>query len=134
MMKLCQTRLRSNLKNARGLGSSKDGVSHWWTQRLTAIALVPIMIWFVILMIRVSNAIHPEQVAVLFASPLNVVIGCVGIVISLYHGFLGIVVVIEDYVHCEKGKTVTIIFCRLLTILTGAAGLYTLITLHFHAI
>ena len=93
-----QESLRTPLKIARALGSSKSGVHHWWLQRVTAIALIPLSIWFLFLMGDLVQASYPTVLAVI-AQPVHA-----GLLIALgvclfWHGALGLQVVIEDYVH-----------------------------------
>jgi succinate dehydrogenase / fumarate reductase membrane anchor subunit len=90
--------LRSSLGRARGLGSAKEGVGHWWAQRLSAIALVPLSVWFVVAAISLIGADYAEFQAwlAIFGNALLMIL-TVGVL--FYHAALGIQVVIEDYVH-----------------------------------
>ncbi len=101
-------KLRSALGRVRGLGSAKNGFGHWWHQRLTAIALVPLSLWFV-------NAIlahmHDDHAAVVnwIGSPFVSVL-LIALILSLfYHAKLGLQVVIEDYLHDEPYKLVALV-------------------------
>jgi succinate dehydrogenase / fumarate reductase membrane anchor subunit len=89
--------LRSPLSRVRGLGSAKEGVTHWWHQRLTAIALVPLTIWFVFCVFSLVGADY-ETTRNLLASPWRATLLCAFIACTFYHGALGLSVVIEDYV------------------------------------
>ncbi len=95
--------LNTPLSRVSGLGSAKEGVHHWIAQRLTAIALVPLLIWFVYSLICVAGAEYTRAVAWV-ASPLNTVMLVLLVIAMFYHGTLGIQVIIEDYVHrkCTK--------------------------------
>lgn len=90
--------LRTSLGRARGLGSAKEGVSHWWMQRVSAIALVPLTIWFVISCITLVGADYTAFQAWLsnFGNSLLVILT---VAVLFYHATLGMQVVIEDYVH-----------------------------------
>jgi len=90
--------LRNPLARAKGLGSAKDGTSHWWHQRLTAIALLLLSPWFVILMV---GMIGDDQITVraVLAQPLTAVLMSAFVLSLLWHAKLGLQVVIEDYVH-----------------------------------
>lgn len=93
-----QEGLRDPLKLARGLGSSKTGVHHWWVQRLTAVALVPLSLWFLFLLDGLVTAHYPMVLATV-AQPVNAVLLIVFAVCLFWHGALGLQVIIEDYVH-----------------------------------
>ncbi len=88
------------LAKVKGTGSAKSGVHHWWMQRLTAIALVPLTIWFVGSMLGLTagdNAVL--AVRVWLAEPLNGVLLLAWVIAMIYHGQLGMQVIIEDYIH-----------------------------------
>src|SRR5271169_2693566 len=105
-------RLRSPLGRALGLGSAKEGVEHWWMQRVTAVALVPLTLWFVIALIAHLGADHAAVVAWL-RSPLTAVAMILAVVATFVHMALGLQVVIEDYVHHEAAKIVSLMLVRL---------------------
>jgi succinate dehydrogenase / fumarate reductase membrane anchor subunit len=90
--------LRSSLGRARGLGSAKEGVGHWWAQRLSAIALVPLSIWFVVAVISMTGASYTafQEWLGIFGNALLMILTAV---VLFYHAALGMQVVIEDYVH-----------------------------------
>ena len=92
--------LRSPLSKAVGLGSAKHGFSHWWWQRVTAIALVPLSIWFVFSLLSVIDGGYASATAWL-ESPINATIMLLFVLTALYHGQTGMQVVIEDYVHTK---------------------------------
>lgn len=99
---------KSATNKAIGLGSAKSGLHHWIVQRVTAIALIPISLWFVGLFIVLLTA--PYQVASLcFTGTLNATLAILFITATFYHGSLGMQVVWEDYVHHEKTKWLLII-------------------------
>jgi len=93
-----QDSLRSPLKVARRLGSSKSGVHHWWLQRLTAIALIPLSIWFLFFMRALVHASYPAVLAAI-AQPVHAIFLIVLSLCLFWHGALGLQVIIEDYVH-----------------------------------
>ena len=90
--------MRSPLGRARGLGAARAGASHWWAQRLTAIALVPLTLWFLCGMIRMIGATR-DDVVFWMAGPLPIVLMIVLVIATFHHLQLGLQVVIEDYVH-----------------------------------
>jgi len=92
--------LRSPLSKAIGLGSAKHGFSHWWLQRVTAIALVPLVVWFVVSVISLIGGSHSDAVTWL-SSPFNATIMLLFVLSALFHGQTGLQVVIEDYIHIK---------------------------------
>jgi len=92
--------LRSPLSKAVGLGSAKHGFSHWWWQRLTAIALIPLTLWFLYSITCLVGSDYSEVVHWL-SSPINATIMLLFTLTALYHGQTGLQVVIEDYVHTK---------------------------------
>jgi succinate dehydrogenase / fumarate reductase membrane anchor subunit len=86
------------LAKARGLGSAKDGVHHWYAQRASAILLIFLVGWLIFAMIRLAGAEHAEAAAFI-SNPTNAAFLVVLLVSLFYHAMLGLQVVIEDYVH-----------------------------------
>lgn len=91
-------RYRSPLARAAGLGSAGSGFSHWWTERLTAVALVPLTLWFAAALIAHSRSDYGTFIAWL-GSPVTVVLMILLLIALFWHAALGLQVVIEDYVH-----------------------------------
>lgn len=108
--------LQTPLARALGLGSAKTGVEHWWHQRLTALALVPLGIWFVIAVISLVGADYGEARAWVTA-PFNMVLLIAFTVALLHHAQLGLQVVIEDYVHNEAWKLAGLLAIKFLAVL-----------------
>ena len=100
--------LRTPLGEVRGLGSAKEGTHHWWHQRLTALALIPLGVWFVISLIVFTGASHAE-VTYWMAHPINSGLLLLLIATTFYHLKLGLQVVIEDYLTTEWQKLTTIV-------------------------
>src|SRR5437763_3883690 len=92
--------MRSPLGRAIGLGSAKEGVEHWWRQRVSALALVPLTLWFVIAVIGLVGADRQALVAWLH-NPMSAVLMVLLLIATFYHTALGLQVVIEDYIHRE---------------------------------
>jgi succinate dehydrogenase / fumarate reductase membrane anchor subunit len=103
--------MRSPLGRVRGLGSAKTGTGHWWSQRLTAIALVPLTLWFVGAVAMRAGADHAE-VAAWLSSPWSACLMILLIVATFYHGWLGLQVVIEDYIHDERIKIASLLLVK----------------------
>jgi succinate dehydrogenase / fumarate reductase membrane anchor subunit len=120
--------MRSPLGRVLGLGSAKEGVQHWWMQRITAIALVPLAIWFVIAALGMIGADRAAMVAWMH-SPMSPVFAILLIVAAIYHMALGLQVVIEDYIHSEGWKLGLIIVMRLWCIVLAARGIIAVLTL-----
>ncbi|TAJ96150.1 MAG: succinate dehydrogenase, hydrophobic membrane anchor protein [Reyranella sp.] len=114
--------LRSPLNRARGLGSAKSGVHHFWMQRLTAVALIPLVVWFAISLVMLSGADYGMARSWL-SSPFVMVLLILTICIGLYHGQLGMQVVIEDYVHNEGVKLALIVAIKFIAVFFGLAAI-----------
>jgi len=117
--------LRTPLSEAKGLGSAKEGVSHWWMQRLTAIALVPLAIWFVFAVAMLGDASYATIVGWL-QSPIVTVFLVLFIIATFYHTQLGLQVIVEDYVGGWM-KVVSLILISLLCIVSALAGIIALL-------
>lgn len=122
--------LRTPMARVRGLGSAKDGTGHWWAQRLTALALIPLTIWFVASVIATVGADFAAMRAWV-GSPVVAGLLVLLIVATFYHGYLGLQVVVEDYIHHEGVKIATIIALKGLSILLGLAGVLAVLTILF---
>jgi succinate dehydrogenase / fumarate reductase membrane anchor subunit len=120
--------LRSPLARVRGLGSAKDGTHHFWIQRLTAVALVPLTLWFVIGVIAHIDAGHAAMKAWM-ASPLSAALMIAFVAMAFHHGQLGIQVVIEDYVHEEGAKLAGIILVKLISGILALAAIIAVLRL-----
>jgi succinate dehydrogenase / fumarate reductase membrane anchor subunit len=113
---------RAPLAKVRGLGSAKAGTSHWWMQRVTAVALIPLSFWLIIFLNLSLNAPYQEMIEWL-ALPLNT-LGMVAWVLAVfYHAALGLQVVIEDYIAAEGVKIVAVWTVNLSFLLLALATL-----------
>ena len=122
--------LKTPLARVRGLGSAKEGAHHWWAQRLTAIALVPLTLWFVYSVATMAGANH-AAVAAWVSAPLNTVLLVVLIVATFHHLQLGVQVVLEDYVHSEAVKIGSLILVKFASIVLGVACIYAVLRVAF---
>ncbi len=111
-------RFRSALANVRGLGSAKEGTHHFWMQRLTAIALIPLAVWFVASLVSVSTADHAAASA--WVSLPWVTVLLIALIVALFHhAQLGLQVVLEDYLHERWMKFTALIAVKLAALLLG---------------
>lgn len=115
------SRFRSPLNQVRGLGSAREGTHHWWLQRLTALALVPLSVWFVGTLIAMSGADYGEVIQWIRSPLVTVLLLCL-IWTSFHHAQLGVQVVLEDYVHSEWLKIASIVAMKFAVILLGLAS------------
>ena len=122
--------LRSPLGRARGLGSAKDGTHHWWAQRVTAIALVPLTVWFVASIIGLVGASRIDLQAWV-ASPVVAVLLLILVGATFHHARLGVQVVIEDYVHHEGVKVALLLAVNGTALLFGAISAFSILKLAF---
>lgn len=113
--------LRNPLKVARGLGSSQSGVGHWWTQRVTAAALVVLLIWFVITVLGLLHAEYATALATV-AKPWNALLLIIMLVTMFWHAVLGLQVVIEDYVHTRWKEVLSLVLIKFLAVLGALAS------------
>ncbi|MEO0616538.1 MAG: succinate dehydrogenase, hydrophobic membrane anchor protein [Pseudomonadota bacterium] len=117
--------MKSPLGKALGLGSAKEGTEHWWTQRVSAVAMAPLMLWFVISMLALP-AHDYATVSAWLAAPVNAVLMLLASFTLLYHSALGTQVVIEDYVK-GPAKVVTLILVRFAYFVMGAAAIFAIL-------
>jgi len=120
---------RSPLSRARGLGSAKSGVHHWWIQRLTAIALIPLVVWFAISLVMLSGADY-AVVRAWIGSPLVMVLLILTIGIGLHHGQLGLQVVWEDYTDGGL-RIVMIVLTKFIAVLFGLGAIVAIMRIGF---
>ncbi|MDH3512624.1 MAG: succinate dehydrogenase, hydrophobic membrane anchor protein [Gammaproteobacteria bacterium] len=117
--------LESPLNKVLGLGSAKEGTGHWWAQRLTAISLVPLTIWFAIALLGLPHGNY-EMIVAWIAQPLNAILIVLLIISLIYHSSLGLQMVIEDYVH-GAAKIVVLISVQLAHVVLAVSGIYAVI-------
>jgi succinate dehydrogenase membrane anchor subunit len=121
---------RTPLARARGLGSAKDGVGHWWAQRLTAIALIPLVVWFAISLVMLSGADY-TVVRAWIGSPLVMMLLGLTIAVGLHHAQLGMQVVIEDYVGGDGWKLALIVIVKFIAVLFGLGAIVAILRIGF---
>ncbi|WP_420429312.1 succinate dehydrogenase, hydrophobic membrane anchor protein [Algiphilus sp.] len=124
--------LRSPLSRARGLGASKQGTHHWYVQRISAVAMLPLMLWLIFAIAGLAGSDH-ATVAEWVASPLNTTLLVVLVATLFYHALLGTQVVIEDYLHHEGVKMAVLIATRFALIVGGVIGVVAVLKTSFGA-
>ncbi|MBN9537489.1 MAG: succinate dehydrogenase, hydrophobic membrane anchor protein [Reyranella sp.] len=124
------TDLRTHLSRARGLGSAKSGLHHWWVQRITAVALIPLVVWFAVSLVMMSGADY-ATVRAWIGSPIVMVLLILTIVIGLHHAQLGMQEVVEDYVHSEGLKLASIIALKFIAVFFGLAASVAILRIGF---
>lgn len=110
--------MRSPLGRARGVGAAKSGVHHWIAERITAIALVPLTLWFIVSVLRLVGAPQP-RVAAWAGHPINAALLLALIIMTFHHMHLGVQVVLEDYVHEKRLMTALILVNKGLALMLG---------------
>lgn len=125
--------LRSPMGRVLGLGAAKKGVSHWWSQRVTAVALVVLTLWFVASLLRLGNFNH-QVVTSWIGEPLNAVLLSLLIATAAYHSLLGVQVVVEDYVANKGWKIVTMLLLNFIHVTLAALGIFAVLRIAFGAV
>lgn len=113
--------LRTPLARVRGLGSAKEGVHHWWVQRLTSVALVPLAVWFVVSLLSLP-ALDYATVTAWMGQLWTAVFLILLVLAAAWHSQLGVRVVVEDYVHGSGAKALTLALVTFFHVVIAAAG------------
>lgn len=124
--------LRSPLGRVLGLGTAKDGTSHWWGQRISAVALLFLGLWFAISLATMSGFNHAEAVTFI-GRPINSILLLLLSLSLAYHSYLGLQVVIEDYVHTPGTKLVALLLSRFAHLLLAAAAVFSVLKIGLNA-
>ena len=125
------TSLRSHTKRVRGLGSSHHGTHHWWLQRLTAGAMIPLSVWFLVQLVTHLIGADVAAISLWLKSPVASIALLLFIVAMFVHARLGLQVIIEDYVHCEIKKIALLLFMNATVLVAGLACVFAIVRLHF---
>jgi succinate dehydrogenase / fumarate reductase membrane anchor subunit len=118
--------LRSPLSRVLGLGSAKDGTAHWWAQRVTAVALVPLTVWFVFSLLTLPDFDY-ETVRTWLSVPVTGFLAVLLVGILSYHSYLGTIVIVEDYVTSSGMKVLSLMTLRFLYVLAGGAAMFAIL-------
>jgi succinate dehydrogenase / fumarate reductase membrane anchor subunit len=126
--KLSVTMRQTQLGRVKGLGAAKTGVHHWWAERVTSVALVPLTLWFVFSVLSLAG--HPQpDIAHWIAHPLVAVLLIALILASFHHTQLGLQVVMDDYIHEEGPRILWILAMKAVVYLLGLAALLAVLKL-----
>ena len=117
---------RSDIARVKGLGAAKEGVHHWWAQRLTALALIPLGLWFVASLVCLAGADY-TAISYWLGSPVTLGALSLLIVAVFYHAVLGLQVVIEDYIHGHAAKLALLILVQFGAFALGAAAIVSML-------
>ncbi len=121
--------LATPLAKVRGLGSAKEGVQHWWYQRLTAIALAPLSLWFIYALATIPSFDY-ASIRAWLTTPMSAVLLILFIPCLFHHAQLGMQVVVEDYIESEWQKLAAIILIKFLATLAAVISLLALVTIY----
>lgn len=117
--------MNSQAQRSRSMGAAHSGTGHFWRQRVTAVALVPLSLWFLYVVIGLAGA--PAASALFFfAHTWNALLMAAFVAVALYHAALGLQVVIDDYVHGTGGKIALLLLVRFAVIATGSTCIFAL--------
>ncbi|MBV8876840.1 MAG: succinate dehydrogenase, hydrophobic membrane anchor protein [Gammaproteobacteria bacterium] len=124
--------LRSPLGRVLGQGAARAGVRHWWHQRLSSIALVPLMVWFVVSLLSLPSLGHAALIAWMSQSSTALLLILL-VLIAAWHSQLGVRVVVEDYVHGAGARTLVLVVVGFAHVLLAAAGVLAVLKVAFGA-
>jgi succinate dehydrogenase / fumarate reductase membrane anchor subunit len=123
-------RMRSPLGRARGLGSAREGVEHWWMQRVTAAALIPLALWFVVSLIALTGSDYNAFIAWIKA-PFVAILMVLLLIALFHHTALGLRVVVEDYVHSDWAKIPAVVAIRGACFALAVVGIFATLRIAF---
>lgn len=122
--------LANPLRRVLGTGSARSGVEHWWLQRLTSIALVPLSVWFVVSLLALPSFEHATVIAWMGQSWTALLLILL-VLVGAWHSQLGVRVIVEDYVHHPGAKTLTLVLLVFVHVLAAAAGVFAVLKVAF---
>lgn len=121
---------KTDRARAVGLGAAKSGVGHWWSQRLTSVALIPLTLLFIFPFVR-SLGTDLETVREVYSHPFHAIVAILFIAVTFHHNQQGLQVVIEDYVHGKALRTLALIANVLLNAALGLTGVFAVAKIAF---
>jgi len=122
--------MRSPLGRVLGTGAAHDGVRHWWMQRLTSIALVPLTVWFVVSLLALPSLGYGTVIAWMSQSWTALLLILL-VLTAAWHSQLGVRVVVEDYIHGAGARTLTLVLIGFTHVLLAAAGVFAILKVAF---
>jgi succinate dehydrogenase / fumarate reductase membrane anchor subunit len=122
--------LRSPIGRVLGLGAAGEGSGHWWSQRVTSVALLPLGLWFVWSLLRLPDFSHATVIEWI-GMPLNAVLLILLAATSIYHSLLGVQVVVEDYVAHHGIKIATMLLIQFIHMAIAALGIFAILRIAF---
>jgi succinate dehydrogenase / fumarate reductase membrane anchor subunit len=122
--------LRSPLSRVLGMGSAKDGTASWWAQRVTAVALIPLTLWFVFSLLTLPDFDY-DTVRTWLAVPISGFLAVLLVAVMAYHSYLGTKVIVEDYVTSAGMKVLTLMLLLFLYVLSGGAAIFAILRVVF---
>lgn len=126
------TDFRTDRARVSGLGTAGEGVGHWWTHRVTSVALIPLTLLFIFPFIGALGKPHAEVLAI-YANPFNAIVAVLFIGVTLHHHMQGLQTVIEDYVHAKGVRTAALLANTLICWALGLTGVFAVLKIAFTA-
>ena len=123
-------RYQTDRQRVEGLGSAKDGTGEWWKQRITAVALLPLVILFVFPLLRAIGADY-DDVRAIYEHPFNAIVAILFFITILFHLRQGLQEVIVDYVHGKAALTLSLLANTMFTTLIGVTGVFSVAKIAF---
>ena len=125
-----RTQIRTPLGRVRGLGAAHSGTSHFWHQRITSVAAIPLTIALIVIVMALMGRSHAAVVQIL-GSPLIAIVMLLFIINSAYHMWIGMQEIVLDYVHDEKWKLTSLIANTFFVVLVAFSSVYAILKLSF---
>ncbi|MBC6413310.1 MAG: succinate dehydrogenase, hydrophobic membrane anchor protein [Chromatiales bacterium] len=122
--------LRTPLSRAKGLGSAKEGIGHWWMQRVSSLFLIPLIVWGALMIASLGDYSHRNFTNWL-SEPVNAILMMLLLVTGCYHAALGLQVVVEDYVHKVSLKLMSIIMIYFSLFILTVVGVFAVVEIAF---
>lgn len=127
---MARKQTRTSFDRTQGLGSAREGLGHWWIQRVTAMALIPLTLWLTAALIARARDDYGAFILWL-RSPFSSVLMVLLLIALFYHMTLGLQVVVEDYVHADRIKIPTVVVIHLASFALAVAGIVTTLRIAF---